>query len=165
MLEWKYAMVEKTEWTIRAIITLTWKVKCLKSLIICFLFSVFCFLFSVFCFLFSVFCFLFSVFCFLFSSSRNGVCVSASQAQFPMFQSFQFTIQISFQNGGHSMGDYFSLKQFLHLSTDFTAFFCGFWIYPTLYFLRSRLGVFSRATSLEMRYLDRWVFRILYVVS
>ena len=40
------------------------------------------------------------------------------------------------------MGDYFSLKQFLHLSTDFTAFFCGFWIYPTLHFLRSRLGVF-----------------------
>ena len=27
------------------------------------------------------------------------------------------------------MSDYFSLKQFLHLSTNFSAFFCGFWIY------------------------------------
>jgi hypothetical protein len=40
------------------LVTLTWKVKCLKSLIICF-----------------------SLF---FSSSRNRVCVSASQAQFPV---------------------------------------------------------------------------------
>jgi hypothetical protein len=44
----------------------------------------------------------------VFSSSRNRVCVSASPAQFP---EFQFTIQISFQDGGHSMSDYFSLKQ------------------------------------------------------
>jgi hypothetical protein len=96
-----------------AIFTLTWKVKCLKSLNICF--------------------FLF------FSSSRNRVCVRASQAQFPVFQTFQFTIQISFQDGGHSMSDYFSLKQIIHLSTNFSAFFCGFWINPTLHFLGSWL--------------------------
>jgi hypothetical protein len=48
-----------------------------------------------------------------FSSSRNRVCVSESQTQFPVFQ---FTIQISFQDGGYSMSDYFSFKQFLHLS-------------------------------------------------
>jgi hypothetical protein len=88
---------------------------------------------------------------------------SVSQDQFLVFKSIQFTIQISFQDGGHSVSEYFSIKQFLHLSTDFTAFFCRFWIHPTLHFLGSWLGVFSRATSLEMRYLDRWVFRILYV--
>jgi hypothetical protein len=27
------------------------------------------------------------------------------------------------------MSDYFSLKQFIHLSTNFSAFSCGFWIY------------------------------------
>jgi hypothetical protein len=38
------------------------------------------------------------------------------------------------------MSDYFNLKHFLHLATNFTAFVCEFWIYPTLHFLGSWLG-------------------------
>jgi hypothetical protein len=65
-----------------------------------------------------------------------------------------------------AFSDYLSLKQIIHLSTNFSAFFCGFWIYPTD-LLCTSLEVdwldFFRATSLEMQYLDRRVFRILYV--
>ena len=50
------------------------------------------------------------------------------------------------------MSDYFSLKQFPHLPTDFAAFFFGFILHCT--FLEVALVFFSRATSLEMRYLD-----------
>jgi hypothetical protein len=57
-------------------------------------------------------------------------------------QSLQFTIHINFQDGGLLMSDYFSLKLFFHLSTCFTSFLCGFWIYPTLNFLGNWLGVF-----------------------
>jgi hypothetical protein len=85
-----------------------------------------------------------------FSSSRNRVCVSESQTQFPVFQ---FTIQISFQDGGYSMSDYFSFKQFLDLScSEFYRVFL--WILDLSYSALS-----WRLTwcffSVEMRYLDR----------
>jgi hypothetical protein len=35
------------------------------------------------------------------------------------------------------MSDYLSLQQCIHLSTNFSSFFCGFWIYPTLHVLGS----------------------------
>jgi hypothetical protein len=60
------------------------------------------------------------------------------QAQFPVFQ---FTIQISLQDGGHSM-TYFSLKQFLYLSTNFTAFSVDF-----VFILRFSCNVSGNAIS------------------
>jgi hypothetical protein len=73
------------------IFTLTWKVKCLRSLNIWFSWG--------------------------FSSSRNQVFVSASQAQFPVFQSFQFTIQISFQ-------DFMAAIQWVTISVSNNLFIC-----------------------------------------
>jgi hypothetical protein len=69
--------------------------------------------------------------------------------------------QISFQDGGHSMSDYFSLKQFLHLCRRILPRFSVDFVFILLCtFLEVDLVSFFRATSLEMRYLDRWVFWI-----
>jgi hypothetical protein len=96
---WPHILLSKPK--VREIITLTWNVKCLKALI-------------------------FWGFSCLLRRREIEFAVSASQAQFPVFKSFQFTIQISFQDGGHSMSDYFSLKYFLHLSTNLPRFSMDF---------------------------------------
>jgi hypothetical protein len=66
------------------------------------------------------------------SFRRREIEFALAHHRLSLFRLFQFTIQISFQDGGHSMSDYFSIKQFLHLWTNFTVFFCGFCIYAVL---------------------------------
>ena len=88
------------------LITLACKAKCFKSLI-------------------------FWVFLFI-SSSGNRVCISALQAQFPVLQ---FTIQISLQDGGHSM-TYFQSQTISLFVNELYRVFCGFCIYPTFFVQR-----------------------------
>jgi hypothetical protein len=122
-------------------ITLTWKVKCHKSLIF---WGFFCGFFS--------------------SSSRNRVRVSASQAQFPVIPVY-FTDQFS---------RWRPFSEWLFQSQTISSFVNEFyrvflWILYLIILLctlSSWLCVVSFVQrSLEMRYLDRWVFRTLYVTD
>jgi hypothetical protein len=129
---------------INILVTLTWKFKCLKTLNICFFLS------------FPVFSCLFL----FFSSSRNRVCVSAPQAQFPVFQSFQFLYRSVFKMAAIqwvtisvSNNLFICQRNLARFSVDF-----GFILLCTS--LKVDWLSFFRATSLEMQYLDRWVFRI-----